>query len=78
MTLPSATPSPAREDFERFHAQVLGDPGLLEQLRAAQGREAFKALAVELGRAQGLNFTEDDVQTAMNEAKKTWLERRLG
>jgi hypothetical protein len=78
MTLPSATPAPAMQDFDRFYNLVISEPALMEKLRAAPGRDAFKALAVELGRTHGLNFTEAEVQLALDGAKRTWLERRIG
>lgn len=65
-------------DFEKFRALVVDDPALFEMLRAAQGREAFKARAVELGRARELTFSEQDVQAALDVARKTWIERRVG
>lgn len=63
------------ENFERFTAHVLSESSLQEKLRSIVDKEAFIALAVEVGAAEGFDFTGEDVEAAMLEKKRVWIER---
>ena len=54
---------------------VLEDDPLLKQLRQTDGLESFAVLAVALGRERGCVFSLEDVPAAVQEARRTWLER---
>lgn len=60
-----------------FHAEVINSPELLEQLQRASSDEEFGALAVELGHARGYTFSKAEVQEALREERRRWLERNL-
>lgn len=63
------------ENFERFTALVLSESALQEKLRSIDDKEAFIARAVEVGAAEGFDFTGEDVEAAMLEKKRVWVER---
>lgn len=63
-------------NFERFRELVLSEAKLQRQLREC-GSEEFVTKVVELGAARGFEFSRTDVDKAMNEARRIWLERWL-
>ncbi len=65
----------SRASLEHFRKVVLDDEDLLDRLRQSWNKKAFVALAVDLGRERGFNFTAGDVEEALREARRTWLER---
>ncbi len=70
--------SMSQQDFELFRAQVLRDRGLQDQLREIEERDAFVRKAVQLGQENGYSFSVDQVMTAMQAARRAWIERGLG
>jgi hypothetical protein len=66
-----------REDLDRFRQMVLEEDQLLEQLQQTAGLDAFARLTVELGRQRGCVFTAEQVLAAVQEARRSWLERWL-
>jgi len=63
-------------NFESFRELVLREAKLQRQLREC-GSEEFVARVVELGTARGYEFSAIDVEKAMNDARRVWLERWL-
>lgn len=61
--------------FEEFRQLVLSQPALLGQLRAAADLRSFLELTVALGAAHGYQFGVEQVQAALNESRRAWLER---
>lgn len=53
--------------LEQFKQQVLQDPTLSEQFKAASSPDEFVNLAVQLGQQLGYSFTAEDIQTALSE-----------
>jgi hypothetical protein len=64
-----------QENLERFRRLVLEDLALQEKLKRTPDRKSFIALAVELGRGRGCDFTAEDVEAALASARLAWLER---
>jgi hypothetical protein len=78
--LPAAESSAAksemsREGFERFRLQVLEDAALQEMLRETPNLKAFLGLTLQLGRERGYSFTAEDVEDALRESRRAWLQR---
>ena len=66
-----------RQNLARFCDMALADRQLHQRLCATVDVESFAALAVHLGRDQGCEFSVEDVQTAIRERRRAWLERHL-
>lgn len=64
-----------KASLERFRQLVLDDASLFEKLGQAWNKRAFVALAQRLGRERGFIFAAADVEDALREARRTWLER---
>lgn len=47
----------------QFHQQILQNRVLVEQLKAARDFRGFVHLTVKLGKEQGYNFTQQEVET---------------
>lgn len=62
-------------EFERFREAVLVDAALQRQLRLTTDRESFIELLVALGNERGYRFTGPDVEDALRDARRTWIER---
>ena len=67
----------SRQTLARFCDLVLADRQLHLQLCAMVDVETFAALATRLGRDHGCEFSVEDVQTAIRERRRAWLERHL-
>jgi predicted ribosomally synthesized peptide with nif11-like leader len=65
----------SRENFETFRRVVLGNPALQERLRAVSDREAFRLLTVQIGNELGFDFTTEDVESALKDGQRAWIER---
>jgi hypothetical protein len=61
--------------LELFRRHVLSHPELQQQLMGLNGREAFIARNVELGREYGFTFHPTDVEAALMSARRAWMER---
>jgi hypothetical protein len=64
------------ENFEAFRALVLTSDALQARLRAETDPHRFVVLVVDIGAANGLDFSEGDVRSAMAASRRRWLERR--
>lgn len=65
----------ARENFDNFRRLVLQDPVLQEKLRAVSEREAFRILIVQMGGEMGFDFTAEEVEAALRDGQRAWIER---
>lgn len=57
----------SKASVEQFYQEILKDPSLQERLQAVTTREATAALAVELGKERGYNFTIEEAQASIDE-----------
>jgi hypothetical protein len=65
----------AADAFARFREVVVRDEALCETLDAETDPHAFAALAQRLGAERGFSFTVEDVERAIDEGRRAWLER---
>ena len=54
---------------------MLADRSLQQALLAAADRSVFTDLVVDLAEQRGWSVTVDEVQSALQAARRTWLER---
>lgn len=64
-------------DLERFGELVLADRALHDQLRAAPDESAFIALAIRLAAERGCELSARELQAAIHQKRRAWLERWL-
>jgi hypothetical protein len=62
------------EAFDRFRERVLADPALQARLRGLP-RAQFVASVVAVAGETGHDLAPDDVEAALTEARREWLER---
>jgi hypothetical protein len=67
--------SMSQESFEQFRHLVLEDVTLQERLRETPNLKAFLDLTLRLGREHGYSFTARDVEDALRESRRAWLQR---
>jgi hypothetical protein len=67
----------AAENLARFALLVFEDAALQEELGEIIDRGLFLEWVVRTGEARGFGFTAEHVQQAMQEGRRTWLERRI-
>lgn len=65
----------SRENFERFRAVVVEDEGLQARLIGFADFEDFKEAVVRAGSESGFDFTLEDLDQMIREARRSWLER---
>ena len=65
----------SQEGFEEFRRLVLGDPALQRRLWGEVERESFVQMVVREGAERGFRFTAGEVEAAMREGRRAWLER---
>jgi hypothetical protein len=63
------------EELRRFHAAVLADRNLQDELLATRGREAFVALVLEGARAEGCDVEAADVEKGLRDSREAWSRR---
>ena len=63
------------EALQRFCRAVFEDLTLQERLRQVIDRQLFIDLAVRVGEEHGFNFNAQDVDDALRENRRVWLER---
>lgn len=63
------------EDLEKLRQIVFHDAALQNDLQAISDREEFIARVLKIGSERDLKFTEEDILQAMNEQRRTWIER---
>ena len=65
----------SQEGLEQFYRLVFDEPVLQEQLKAISSREEFVMLMVRLGAERGCDFTREEVESALQTARRVWIER---
>jgi predicted ribosomally synthesized peptide with nif11-like leader len=65
----------SREALEQFRSQVLENPALQEKLLSVSDRESFCLRMIQLGAELGFNFTTEDVEAALRDGQRSWVER---
>jgi hypothetical protein len=65
----------AKEGLAQFLELVRADAALQARLWPVRARADFVALVVRLGAARGYDFTPEDVEAALAEGRRAWLER---
>jgi hypothetical protein len=65
----------SRENFERFRHLVLEDPPLQRELRDIPDQQLFVTRLVSFARARGIDVEAADVEAALLESRREWLER---
>jgi hypothetical protein len=69
----------ARDDFERLRAAVLADDALQTRLREpGDGTRGFVDRVITLGAEQDLDLAAADVDAAIAQSRRAWIERWLG
>lgn len=63
------------DHFEQFRTIVLGDEALQAKLQSCAITNRFVAEVVRLAEACGLAVEVPDVEHALRDARKSWLER---
>ena len=61
--------------FDRFRDVVLANEDLQRQLRETPDKETFLEVMMNLGRECGYNFSIADIESALGQARRTWIER---
>jgi hypothetical protein len=72
-----APESGTESGYAPFHRHVLGDSTLQEELARITERPAFIAQTVALGQAHGFSFLPEDVEAALQAARRHWLESKM-
>jgi Nif11 domain len=65
----------SKEDFESFRRLVLADSALQRELQEVTHQEDFVVRFLSLARERGLAVEADDVETALRNSRREWLER---
>lgn len=61
--------------FNGFRSVVLADLDVQRKLRDVNHREEFVQVIVELAGQAGFKITAEDVDGAMRDGRRTWIER---
>lgn len=65
----------SQENFEQFQTLVLSDSALQNRLRSIAERPLFDQRVIELGAECGFELKIEDIETAMRQSRRAWLER---
>jgi hypothetical protein len=65
----------SRASFEQFRLLVLEDATLQATLRETFNMKSFLDLTLRLGREHGYSFAIEDVEDAIQESRRAWLQR---
>jgi hypothetical protein len=69
------SPEESRDNFERFRSLVLRDETLQLRLSGLPNAEVFQEAVLIAAAEQGLDFTSVELQQALGEARRSWIER---
>jgi predicted ribosomally synthesized peptide with nif11-like leader len=61
----------SKQEIERFHQEVLGNPALQKRLKQAKDDPGLVALTLEVGKEKGYNFTKADAEEYIKEISVT-------
>ena len=62
-------------DFQQFRLAVLADPALQQDLRNIGDQAQFIDAVVTKGVQMGFEITDKDVEAAMRDGRRSWIER---
>jgi len=65
----------ALNEFEQFREFVLREPLIQTRLKQTDDRRSFVQLVARVGRESGFEFNHKDVEDALQDARKAWLQR---
>lgn len=68
----------SEEKLSEFRGIVFFDESLQEKLRETDDRQEFIRLIVESGRERDCEFTAEEVENALRDGRRVWIERWLG
>ncbi len=63
------------KDFQEFRRAVFSDPDLQRDLRNIEEQAPFKDAVVSRAAALGIDLTVEDVESAMRDGRRSWIER---
>lgn len=66
------------EKLSEFRGIVFSDLSLQNKLLEIEDRQEFVRLIVESGRERGCEFTVEEVENALRDGRRVWIERWLG
>jgi predicted ribosomally synthesized peptide with nif11-like leader len=67
----------SRESFERFRALVIEDPDLQARLSGFEDLQKFEDAVLEAAAEREFDFSRQELQQALREARRSWIERWL-
>jgi hypothetical protein len=65
----------SQEALEQFRAVVVEDDGLQARLSGFDDLQDFKEAVLQAGSERGFDFTALELDQAIREARRSWLER---
>lgn len=65
----------SKQAFEEFRRIVLREPALQGKFREIERRDEFIACVVKLAATENFEITAADVEEAMRDARRAWLEK---
>ena len=65
----------SQEALEQFRIVVVDNAGLQARLRGFDNLQDFKEAVLQAGSERGFDFTELELDQAIREARRSWLER---
>ena len=68
----------SEEKLTEFRGIIFSDVGLREKLRKIEDRREFIELVIKYGRERECEFTAEEVENALRENRRVWIERWLG
>ncbi len=69
-------PLPVESGFASFRRLVFEETALQEELEGITDRETFIRRAMELGQQHGFPFEPADVEAALQNARRAWMDSR--
>ena len=63
------------KDFQEFRKAVFRDPELQRDLQNIEDQSRFKDVVVTKATTMGIELTVEDVETAMRNGRRSWIER---
>lgn len=63
------------KDFQEFRKAVFRDPELQRDLQNIEDQVRFKDVVVTKATTMGIDLTVEDVEAAMRNGRRSWIER---
>lgn len=68
----------SEDKLSEFRQLIFSDINRQKKLREIKDRQEFIGLIVEMGRERDYDFTADEVENALRDGRRVWIERWLG